>query len=61
MMSGWLWSLTPIYWVAAGVFKRNYTFRHRAVSGDNGPNTADRTGGFVASQKAAAAALVLLE
>ena len=42
MMSGWLWSLTSMYWVAAGVFKRNYTFRYRAVSGDNGPNTAHR-------------------
>jgi hypothetical protein len=45
MMSEWLWSLTPMYWVAAGVFKRNYTFRYRAVSGDNGPNTAHRGAG----------------
>ena len=45
MMSGWLWSLTPMYWVAAGVFKRNYTFRYRAVSGDDGPNTAHRGAG----------------
>ena len=40
MMSGWLWSLTSMYWVTAGVFKRNYTSRYRAVSGDNGRNTA---------------------
>ena len=45
MMSGWLWSLTSMYWVTAGVFKRNYTFRYRAVSGDNGPNTAHRGAG----------------
>ena len=45
MMSGWLRSLTPMCWVAAGVFKRNYTFRYRAVSGDNGPNTTDRGAG----------------
>jgi hypothetical protein len=29
-----------MYWVAAGVFKRNFTFRYRAVSGDYGQNTA---------------------
>ena len=45
MMSGWLWSLTSMYWVTAGVFKRNYTFRYRAVSGDNSPNTAHRGAG----------------
>ena len=49
MMSGWLWSLTPMYCVTAGVFERNYTFRHRAVSGDNGPNTAHRGAGVRAT------------
>jgi hypothetical protein len=47
MMSGWLWSLTSMYWVTAGVFERNYTFRYRAVSGDDGPNTAHLGGGSI--------------